>query len=48
MLRTVKSKKTEWEKLEALKQEKINSKATLEKLLEGACDRQHKSDPLAV
>ena len=29
MLRIVKPKKTEWEKLEALKQEKINSKATL-------------------
>jgi len=33
MLRIVKSTKTEWEKLEALKQEKINSKATLGQVL---------------
>lgn len=43
MLRIVKSKKTEWEKLEALKQEKINSKATLEKLLEGASGIQREA-----
>jgi hypothetical protein len=43
MLRIVKSKKTEWEKLEALKQEKINSKATLEKLLEGAIEMQREA-----
>lgn len=43
MLRIVKPKKTEWEKLEALKQEKINSKATLEKLLEGAIEMQREA-----
>jgi len=43
MLRIVKSKKTEWEKLEALKQEKINSKATLEKLLEDASEMQREA-----
>lgn len=43
MLRIVKPKKTEWEKLEALKQEKINSKATLEKLLEGASGIQREA-----
>lgn len=40
MIKLVKPKKTEWEKLEALKQEKINSKATLEKLLEGTIETQ--------
>lgn len=43
MLTIVKSKKTEWEKLEALKQEKINSKATLEKQLEGAIEMQREA-----
>ncbi len=43
MLRIVKSEKTKWERLEALKQERINSKATLEKLLEGAIEMQREA-----
>ena len=35
--------KTEWEIIAALKQEKINSKATLEKLLEGASGIQREA-----
>jgi len=43
MLMIGKSKKTEWEKLEALKQEKINSKANLEKQLEDAIEMQREA-----
>lgn len=43
MLTIIKSKKTEWEKLEALKQEKINFKANLEKQLEDAIEMQREA-----
>ncbi len=38
MLKLVKPKRTEWEKLEALKQQKLEAKVTLEKMLEAAIE----------
>ena len=43
MLKLVKPKRTKWEKLEALKQQKLEAKATLEKLLEGAIEMQREA-----
>ncbi len=40
MLKLVKSQKTKWEKLEALKQQKLEAKVTLEKMLETAIEMQ--------
>ena len=40
MLKLVKSQKTKWEKIEELRNKKINAKTTLEKMLETAIEMQ--------